>query len=72
MGVIDELAANMNVSVQDKQFIANFYTLAFSGLVIKWMRDGMRENPQAMIERLSVLLEGQFLTALSKYEHTSF
>ncbi|NJJ39716.1 TetR-like C-terminal domain-containing protein [Paenibacillus apii] len=68
MGVINELAAGMRVNEDDKQFIANFYTLAFTGLLIQWMRDGMKESPKLIIERLSVLLEGHFMKALNKYE----
>jgi probable dihydroxyacetone kinase regulator len=68
MGVINELAAGMDIRLEDKQFIANFYTLAFTGLVIQWMRDGMKDQPKHMIEKLSVLIEGNFLKALHKYE----
>lgn len=69
MGVINELSAGMEVSYEDKHFIANFYTLAFTGLVIQWMRDGMNEHPDHIIEKLSVLIEGNFLKALHKYEN---
>lgn len=68
MGVIQELAGEMEVSPEDKKFIADFYTLAFTGLVIQWMRDGMKEQPKYIIEKLSVLIEGHFLRALHKYE----
>ncbi|WNS40957.1 TetR-like C-terminal domain-containing protein [Paenibacillus sp. MMS20-IR301] len=68
MGVLQELAAGMEVSMEDKRFIAGFYTLAFTGLVIQWMRDGMKEQPKHMIEKLSVLIEGNFLRALHQYE----
>jgi len=67
MGVINELAEGMDVGRQDKEFIANFYTLAFTGLVIQWMREGMKEQPKQIIEKLSVLIEGNFLKALHKY-----
>ncbi|MDQ0089488.1 putative dihydroxyacetone kinase regulator [Paenibacillus anaericanus] len=69
MGVINELSSGINVRLEDKQFIANFYTLAFTGLVIQWMRDGMKEQPKQIIERLSILIEGNFLKALHKYEN---
>ncbi|WP_379132649.1 dihydroxyacetone kinase transcriptional activator DhaS [Paenibacillus sp. sgz500958] len=68
MGVIHELAEGIHVSEEDKRFIANFYTLAFTGLVIQWMRDGMKEQPKQIIEKLSGLIEGHFLRALHKYE----
>lgn len=69
MGVINELSVEMEVNSEDKHFIANFYTLAFTGLVIQWMRDGMKEQPNHIIEKLSVLIDGNFLKALHKYEN---
>ncbi|MFD1909157.1 hypothetical protein ACFSQ7_42140 [Paenibacillus rhizoplanae] len=33
------------------------------------MQDGMKEQPGPMIEKLSVLIEGNFLKALHKYEN---
>ncbi|CAM4476423.1 TetR-like C-terminal domain-containing protein [Paenibacillus typhae] len=68
MGVLQELSAGMEVSGEDKAFIANFYTLAFTGLIIQWMRSGMKEQPKHMIEQLSVMIEGNFTQALHKYE----
>ncbi len=69
MGVVQEVSAGMQVDAEDQRFLANFYTLAFTGLVIGWMRDGMRERPEAMIEKLSELVEGHFEQALQRYEH---
>ncbi|WP_281269506.1 dihydroxyacetone kinase transcriptional activator DhaS [Fontibacillus phaseoli] len=68
MGVVNEVSCNKQVEEKEKKFIANFYTLAFTGLVIQWMRDGMKEEPQAIIERLSELVEGNFERALQRYE----
>ncbi|WP_006523434.1 TetR-like C-terminal domain-containing protein [Desulfoscipio gibsoniae] len=45
IGVINEISCNMKVKEGYKKFIANFYTLAFNGLVIQWMKGGMKENP---------------------------
>ncbi len=68
MGVINEISSNMNVKAEDKNFIANFYTHAFAGLVIQWMKDGMREDPKILIEKLRELIEGNFIRALRRYE----
>ncbi|MNP11868.1 HTH-type dhaKLM operon transcriptional activator DhaS [compost metagenome] len=69
MDVINELSCDMHVSSEDKGFIANFYTLAFTGLIIQWMRDGMKDQPQHIIEQLSELIEGNFTKALHTYEN---
>lgn len=69
MGVIQELSQELDVDNGDKEFMANFYTLAFTGLVIQWMRAGMKESPKVIMDRLSELIEGNFLKALHAYEH---
>ncbi|MGG6309453.1 TetR/AcrR family transcriptional regulator C-terminal domain-containing protein [Paenibacillus macerans] len=68
MGVVEEVSDGMEVAEADKRFLANFYTLAFAGLVIQWMRDGMKERPEVIIEKLSELAEGHFERALQRYE----
>lgn len=68
MGVVNEVSQNMKVKDEDKRFIANFYTLAFIGLVIQWMKTEMKEKPEVIIEKLSELLEGNFASALKRYE----
>ncbi|MCM3337513.1 dihydroxyacetone kinase transcriptional activator DhaS [Paenibacillus sp. MER TA 81-3] len=69
MGVVNEVSCEMEVKEEDKKFIANFYTLAFTGLVIQWMEHGMKEDPEEMIEKLNELVEGNFAKALQRYEH---
>ncbi|MGO4532130.1 TetR-like C-terminal domain-containing protein [Paenibacillus sp. 2TAF8] len=69
MGVIDELACGIKVRSEDKEFVVNFYTLAFTGMIIQWMRNDMKEPPKQIIDRLSELIEGNVLRALHKYEH---
>jgi len=59
----------MKVKEEHKKFIANFYTLAFIGLIIQWMKNGMKEDPKIIIEDLSELIEGNFIKALQKYEN---
>ncbi len=67
IGVINEISEGMIVEDSDKQFIAYFYTVAFTGLVVKWMYNGMKERPAKIIENLSELIEGNFLRALERY-----
>lgn len=68
MGVIEELSTGMDVADADKHFMANFYTLAFIGLVTQWMGGGMKEDPRSIIEKLHELVEGNFMKALTRYE----
>ncbi|TGE38017.1 dihydroxyacetone kinase transcriptional activator DhaS [Desulfosporosinus fructosivorans] len=67
IGVVNEVSQDMCVKVEDKEFIANFYTLAFIGLVIQWMKTKMTEKPEVIIKKLSELVEGNFASALRRY-----
>lgn len=68
IGVTEELSRPMNVSEEDKRFIANYYTISFIGLVIQWMRNGMKEKPERLVKNLSRLIEGSLERGLHKFE----
>lgn len=67
IGVVEEKAAGMNVREEDKKFIAHFYKYAFVGLMLDWIRGGMKEDPSKIIARLSTLIHGNFTSALNNY-----
>ncbi|HEX3023391.1 MAG TPA: TetR-like C-terminal domain-containing protein [Lachnospiraceae bacterium] len=66
-GVVEEQSQGMNVREDDKMFIADFYKFAFVGLMLDWIRKGMKEDPKRIIERLSILIQGDITRALEKY-----
>lgn len=67
IGVIEEKAAGMSVREEDKAFIANFYKYAFVGLMLQWIGNGMKENPSAIVERVSILTHGDIIKALENF-----
>lgn len=67
MGVVEEVAAGAKVQPEDKKFIADFYSYAFIGILISWLQAGAKEKPEQIIERLSVLIEGDIEKAIKKY-----
>lgn len=67
IGVVEEKCTGLEVHEQDKKFIADFYKFAFVGLMLDWIKNGMKENPEHIIERLSVLIKGDVTRALDNY-----
>lgn len=67
IGVVEEKAAGMAVRDADKAFIANFYKYAFVGLMLEWIRAGMKENPAAVVDELSILIQGDIAGALDRF-----
>lgn len=67
IGVVEEQAQGMAVREEDKRFIADFYKFAFVGLLLDWIRRGMKDEPAVVVDRLSVLIHGDIRRALEKY-----
>lgn len=71
MDVVEEQAAGMNVREDDKAFIADIYKFAFVGLMLEWVGKGMKEEPEKIIGRLSLLMEGTITNALERFRTDS-
>lgn len=65
--IVNELAQERAIPEADKKFIANFYTYAFIGLLCEWLKTGMKEKPETIIEQLSKLIDGDIARAITKY-----
>lgn len=67
INVVNEEAKGMEVSEEDRAFIANYYKYAFVGLMLDWIKGDMKEAPEKIVGRLSLLMHGSFSRALEAY-----
>ena len=67
MGVITERAAGMIVREADQQFIAQVYSYAFVGIMLDWIRDDMRADPEELVNRLAMVIRGDITQALERF-----
>ena len=67
ISVVEEKAAGMAVRDEDKRFIADFYKFAFVGLMLDWIKNDMKEDPEVVIRRLAPLVHGSVVSALAYY-----
>lgn len=68
LNVINEEAAGITVRDEDKQFIAQVYSYILIGLMLDWIKDDMREDPQQIVEKLSKLIKGSVSVALFRFK----
>ena len=68
LGDINEETGNMTIRDEDKQFIAQIYSYIFIGLMLDWIKDDMREDPQPLVDRLARLIKGSMSEALSRFK----
>lgn len=67
LSIVEEKAVGLCVSEDDKTFIASFYEYALVGIMLNWIQDGMRENPEILTDRIATLLHGNIKKALSDF-----
>ena len=65
-GVVEECAAGLSVREEDRAFVTHFYKYAFVGLVLDWLREGMKGDPAALVGRLNTLIQGDVRRGLEK------
>ena len=67
MGVINELSRNMVVRDEDKAFIARIYSYAFVGLMLDWIKNDMRTDPEPLVERFALVIHDDLKGALERF-----
>ena len=67
LDVLEEEAKGLTVRDEDKQFIAQIYSYIFIGLMLDWIKDDMRSDPQPTVGRLAKLVRGSMSAALSRF-----
>lgn len=68
MGVIEEESAGMTARSEDKDFIAKAYSYVFIGIMLDWIKDDMKEDPQVIVDRLALLMKNSFGDALDRFK----
>lgn len=61
-------SVDFDVTESDKQFVANFYKFAFTGLILEWIRCGMQEKSEKIVDRLAILMGGEFRSTVEKFD----
>lgn len=67
MGVITEQSAGMTVREEDKLFIAQVHSYSFVGLMLDWIKDDMRAEPELLVNKLALVIQGSISAALERF-----
>ena len=66
-GVICECSQQLGLAEKDLSFLADFYMYALAGLMLDWMFNDMKEEPEALVGRIVRLLDGEFQRSARKF-----
>lgn len=67
--IVSEKSAGLKITEDDKKFVADYFKFVMVGLVLQWIKTGMKENPEDIVRRLSTTSNGSirmFLERLSR------
>lgn len=70
-GVVSEEAAGHRISEENQEFIASFYAAGLITVVMGWIDSGMREDPSAVVEKVSLTVYGDIPAAVTRFEAAS-
>ena len=68
LDVLNEEVGTRKVRDEDKQFIAQIYAYILIGLMLDWIKEDMREDPQQIVNRLAKLIKGSMSAALARFQ----
>ncbi len=69
--LIKKNADGLVISDSDMTLITHYASVALSGLLVRWIADGMKEVPVAMIDRFALIMDGTSRLALENADRIS-
>ena len=66
IGVVREKAAGMSVREEDMDFIATVYQYAFVGLMLDWIKNDMKGEPEVIVDTPAQVMHGNVTAALER------
>ena len=65
--VVEEKAAGTGLSEEEKTFIADFYKYSFVGVMLDWVRTGMKEDYGEIVDRISTVMKGNITNSIQNF-----
>lgn len=67
MNVVEEKAEGTSISEEDRRFIADFYKYSFVGLMLDWIKHGMKENYEEIVHNICVTMHGTIANSIHNF-----
>lgn len=70
-GVVEEKSAGLDITEEEMAFIADFYKYGFVGIMLDWIKDGMKEVYGDITDKLSITLKGNIANSIQNFSSRS-
>jgi probable dihydroxyacetone kinase regulator len=68
--IINAMEKGKELREEDKNFIAEFYTYGLVGIVVQWVRKGMKEQPKELVDKLKYFIDDSKQFTAARYLRT--
>lgn len=68
---VQEQSIGLNISDEDFYFIVIFYKHALTGMIVEWLQNDMRKDPEYIIKKLSLIFSNSCRYILENISHES-
>lgn len=65
--VVEEKTAGMQIREEEKEFIANFYKYSFVGIMLDWIKQGMKEDYSEIVDNMALTLHGSITNSVQNF-----
>ncbi|MGN0464933.1 MAG: TetR/AcrR family transcriptional regulator [Lachnospiraceae bacterium] len=67
MGIVEEKSTGMQISKEEKQFIANFYKYSLVGIMLDWIKQGMKEDYKKVAKKICITIKGNIVNSIHNF-----
>lgn len=69
MGVVEEKAADTDISEEDRRFIADFYKYSFVGIMLDWIKQGMKDDYMELARKINITIHGSLANSILNFSN---
>ena len=71
MGVVEERSVGTSITEAQKNFIADFYKYSFVGIMLDWIRQGMKADYTSICTDMCTTLHGNISNSIKNFTNST-
>ena len=71
MSVVEEQARSTSLTQEQKSFIADFYKYSFVGIMLDWIRQGMKDDFTSIFDNMCITIQGNITNSIKNFTNVS-
>lgn len=69
LDIIDSYEESKYLSKDDKELIARIYSYPFTGLMVDWIKDDMKTDPEILVDKFALIINDSIDNTLDRFLH---